>query len=238
MTLSERLNRAASLITDGNRLADIGTDHGFVPIFLVQENRIPSAIAMDVNEGPLERASAHIREAGLEERISVRLSDGLTALSPGEADTVLIAGMGGALTVRILQDGSDLLWNPVREDGIRELVLQPQSEVGKVRRFLESGGWSICREEMVYEDGKFYPMMQCRPGHMVLTEAQAQFGPCLMEAWDPVLRDYLLWRQGVLLTNLASIERSGSARAEERRHEIHADLELIREVLERYSLVK
>ena len=235
MTLSERLNRAASLVTDGNRLADIGTDHGFVPIFLIQEDRIPSAVAMDVNEGPLERASAHIREAGLEERISVRLSDGLAALGPGEADTVLIAGMGGALTVRILEDGSDLLWDPDREEGIRELVLQPQSEVGKVRRFLESGGWSICREEMVYEDGKFYPMMQCRPGHMKLTEAQARYGPCLMEAADPVLREYLLWRRGVLKSNLASIGRAGSPRADERRHEISSDLELIREVLERYS---
>ena len=102
MILSDRLSAAASMITPGNRLADIGTDHGFVPIDLVRRRIIPSAIAMDVNRGPLERAREHIEEAGLEGLIQTRLSDGLQALEEGEADSVLIAGMGGALTVRIL----------------------------------------------------------------------------------------------------------------------------------------
>ena len=234
MILSERLRRAASLVTKGNRLADIGTDHGFVPIFLVQEGLIPSAVAMDVNRGPLDRAAEHIAEAGLGDRIWVRLSDGLAALRQGEADTVMIAGMGGALTVRILQEGMGLLWDPAAGEGIRELVLQPQSELSRVRRFLESHGWSICREEMVLEDGKFYPMMQCCPGRMELTEAQAQFGPRLMEKYDPILREYLLWRRVILNSNLASLERSGSPRAEDRRREISGDLELIQEVLDGY----
>ena len=105
MQLSKRLSAVASLITEGSRLADIGTDHGYVPIALVENGSIPSAVAMDVNKGPLERAQEHIREKHLEDRIKTRLSDGVKALEEGEADAVLIAGMGGMLVIRILDAG-------------------------------------------------------------------------------------------------------------------------------------
>ena len=94
MELSKRLMAVACLVTPGNRLADVGTDHGYIPIYLIKENRIPHAIAMDVNRGPLLRAQEHIRMEGLEERIETRLSDGMKMLLPTEADTVVIAGMG------------------------------------------------------------------------------------------------------------------------------------------------
>ena len=121
MNISRRLNRLAELVTEGSRLADVGTDHGYVPLCLCREKKIPSAIAMDINEGPLKRAKSHIADAGLENYIETRLSDGLHELRGGEADTVLIAGMGGALMVRILTEGTRALM------GVRELVLQPQS---------------------------------------------------------------------------------------------------------------
>ena len=104
MELSRRLQAVEQFVTEGNRLADIGTDHGYVPIDLLLKGRLPSAIAMDVNEGPLRQARAHVSFYQLEDRIQLRLSDGLAALQKGEADTVLIAGMGGALTVRILEE--------------------------------------------------------------------------------------------------------------------------------------
>ena len=123
MVLSHRLRAVSDLVTQGNRLADIGTDHAFVPIFLVEEGRIPSAVAMDINAGPLERAREHILLHGLEDRIRTRLSDGLQALERGEADTILIAGMGGALTVRILQqrkglsqEVKELVWRTYKVD--------------------------------------------------------------------------------------------------------------------------
>ena len=94
--------------TKGSRLADIGTDHGYIPIALVQEGRIPSALAMDVGKGPLSRAREHIHSQGLDTYIETRLSDGLTELHEGEADTVLIAGMGGMLMKRILEGGKRL----------------------------------------------------------------------------------------------------------------------------------
>ena len=106
MQLSARMERLASKVPYGSRLADVGTDHGYIPIALVLRGKISSAVAMDVNPGPLKRAEEHIRGQKLSAYIETRLSDGLTALQAGEADTVLIAGMGGALTVRILKGGA------------------------------------------------------------------------------------------------------------------------------------
>lgn len=152
--LSKRLSALAELVTPGNRLADVGTDHGYIPVFLCQTEVIPSAIAMDINEGPLQRAGSHIAEYHLEDRIQTRLSDGLHKLLPGEADTILIAGMGGGLMQRILSEGGQAL------DGVSELILQPQSEIPGMRRFLRNHGFLIVDENMIEEDGKFYPMMK------------------------------------------------------------------------------
>ena len=163
MNISKRLSRLAAMVTEGSRLADVGTDHGYVPLCLYRQGRIPSAIAMDINEGPLERARAHIREAGLEHYIETRLSDGLHALRAGEADTVLIAGMGGGLTERILTDGKGVL------ETVRELVLQPQSEIWRVRRFLCENGWRIVCEDIVVDEGKYYPSSGQSRGRRSLT---------------------------------------------------------------------
>ena len=157
MELSGRLQAVASLVTAGHRIADIGTDHAYIPIFLVQEGRSDSAIAMDVNEGPLKKAEEHVKESGMEGRIEMRLSDGLEKLEPGEADTAVIAGMGGPLMLRILKA------YPKTVGSLRELVLQPQSETAKVRAFLLEEGFLFIQEDMVKDDGKYYPMMKAAP---------------------------------------------------------------------------
>ena len=137
MQLSQRLSSVASMVTAGNCLADVGTDHGYVPIYLYERNIIPHAIAMDVNKGPLERATLHIAESGMKEAIETRLSDGLAALKPGEADSVVIAGMGGPLIIRILST------YPEVTDSLKELILQPQSEIPEVRMWLYEHGYEI-----------------------------------------------------------------------------------------------
>ena len=109
MELSKRLQAVASLVSDGYRLADIGTDHAFIPISLTESGRIPGAVAMDVNRGPLLRAQANIREHGQEKRIGIRISDGFAALKQGEVDSAVIAGMGGPLMIRILKDGESVV---------------------------------------------------------------------------------------------------------------------------------
>ncbi len=154
MKISDRLKEVAAFVTPGNRLCDVGTDHGYVPIYLVDKGIVPSALAMDIGEGPLESACNNIKAYGFEDKITTRLSDGLKLLKPNEADTVLIAGMGGALTRRILIDGEEVLKT------VKELVLSPHSEIHLVREYLYTKGYNIIKEKMVYDKGKYYTIIK------------------------------------------------------------------------------
>ena len=188
MQLSQRLSSVASMVTAGNCLADVGTDHGYVPIYLYERNVIPRAIAMDVNKGPLERAALHIAESGMKEAIETRLSDGLTALKPGEADSVVIAGMGGPLIIRILSA------HPEVTESLKELILQPQSEISEVRIWLYEQGYEIVEEHMVFEDGKYYPMFKAvkNPEAEKLTNLEYKYGKISVLGEPEVLRAYLV----------------------------------------------
>ncbi len=134
--------------------ADVGCDHGYVSMYLVMTGISRRALAMDVRKGPLSAARSNVEEFGLSDRVELRLSDGLSELSPGDADSLIIAGMGGKLMVSIL-DKRD-----VRALGIRMGVLQPQSDIPEFREYLRSRGYSICDERVLCEDGKYYfPML-------------------------------------------------------------------------------
>ena len=130
--LSKRMKAVAAMVSQGNILCDVGTDHGYIPIALIQKNIIPKAIAMDINPGPLERAKEHIGFYELGEYIETRLSDGVAALREGEADSIVVAGMGGELVIHILTEGEAVCRKA------KELILQPQSDIWKVRRFYGS----------------------------------------------------------------------------------------------------
>ena len=188
MQLSQRLSSVASMVTAGNCLADVGTDHGYVPIYLYERNIIPRAIAMDVNKGPLERAALHIAESGMKEAIETRLSDGLTALKPGEADSVVIAGMGGPLIIRILSA------HPEITESLKELILQPQSEISEVRIWLYEQVYEIIEEHMVFEDGKNYPMFKAVKNSEAkkMTDLEYKYGKKSVLGEPEVLRAYLV----------------------------------------------
>ena len=158
MELSKRLQAVADLVTPGLKVADIGTDHGYIPIWLMEHKKASFAVAMDINKGPLEKARENIRLHGLTSYIETRLSDGMKNLKAGEAESVVIAGMGGGLVMKILEDvkGKSL--------GIREWILQPQSEIQKVRTYLRESGYCIVAEDMVLDEGKFYPMIKVIKG--------------------------------------------------------------------------
>lgn len=211
VVLSARMRALADMVTAGNRACDVGCDHGWVSIYLVQQGISPHVLAMDVRRGPLRQAQEHIRQQGLGAYIEARLSDGVAALSIGEADTVICAGMGGRLMQRILEEGREKL------ESLDELVLQPQSELAALRAYLRRAGYRAVAEDMVYEDGKYYPMMKVRPGRPrpgdtglppgVGSEIslgaspdsdadrlalQDSFGQLLLAGRHPVLKQYLL----------------------------------------------
>jgi len=230
MNVSKRLNRLAMMVTVGNRLTDVGTDHGYVPIYLYEQKRIPSAIAMDVNKGPLLRADSHITEYGFHDYIETRLSDGLAALKPGEADTVLIAGMGGPLTVRILTEGQKVL------DTVRELILQPQSEVPEVRKWLAENGYQIICEDMVLEEGKYYPMMKAVHGiPEVYSEEEYCFGKLGLQQSPEVLKEFLEKRLEVQEQIVRSLPDTGEERIRLRRQEVEGERKLLQKTVDAWK---
>ena len=227
--LSKRMSALASLVTEGSRLADIGTDHGYIPIALVQKGRIPSALAMDVGKGPLSRAREHIHSQGLDTYIKTRLSDGLTELREGEADTVLIAGMGGMLMKRILEGGGHCL------SSVGELILQPQSEIHLVRKFLAEHGYQITDEDIVLEDGKYYPILRAVPGEKENLKAEELFyGPRLLEKENPVLREYLLKQQEQNQTLIRQLSDHSSEKAAQRLWELKEKEAVLESALARF----
>ncbi len=173
--LSKRLSAAAELIAPGSRIVDVGTDHGFVPIYLIGTKKAVHAVAMDVNEGPLERARLHVAENGMEDSIEIRLSDGLKALKSDEADTMICAGMGGLLMMRIISEG-----DPVSK-GIRHMVLQPQSDLYAFRCFLSDHGFVIEQECEIFEDGKYYVAMSVNCNKESASNAYVEAERILME---------------------------------------------------------
>ncbi|MDD3339622.1 MAG: class I SAM-dependent methyltransferase [Lachnospiraceae bacterium] len=231
MELSKRLQAVAELVTPGMRLADVGTDHAYIPIYLVQQKRIPSAVAMDVKQGPLERARANIEGYQLGSYIDVRLSDGLQALQPQEADTVVIAGMGGPLVQRIMTRGEKVL------EQMQECILQPQSEIAQVRAFLAEQGYCITAENMIEEDGKYYPMMRVCHGKMHFTgNAETKYGPCLLRDRNPVLLAYLKREQQVQEKIKQQVTEHGRQDAEKRLLEIEREMQDITAALAYYEV--
>ena len=171
MELSNRLETIASFVTEGYVVADIGTDHGYIPIYLTSNGNCPRAYAMDVNKEPLSRAKTHIEEENAGEVVSCILSDGLHELPQDDVDSIVIAGMGGDLVVRILS---------------------PQSHLERVRHFLNDHGFRILEEEFLKEDGKYYVVIRAVHGKQQYDkECFYRFGEELILAKHPVLLEYL-----------------------------------------------
>lgn len=158
--LSKRLQTVADMVTSGNRVCDVGCDHGYVSIYLVKQGISPGVLAMDVRKGPLNAAREHVVKQGLSDKIETRLSDGLHNYNIGEARSLICAGMGGRLMRQILEEEKD------KTDSFQELILQPQSEIEEFRRFLRENAYLIQDEEILEEDGKFYQVMRAVPAVM------------------------------------------------------------------------
>lgn len=151
--LDDRLLCAAALVRPGSRVADIGTDHAYLPLYLVKQGICPTAIASDIRPGPADSARRNVEAAGLSDRIDVRLGDGLTGISPDEVDDILIAGMGGETMAAILQGAG---W--VKHPRYR-LVLQPMTRPEQLRRWLLTNGFSLQTEQVVPDGRHLYTVM-------------------------------------------------------------------------------
>lgn len=234
MQLSKRLHAVADSVTKGNRVADVGCDHAYISIYLIQQNIAPHVIAMDVNKGPLERGKQNIERLGLSSQIETRLSNGLHKLKPGEADTILIAGMGGALTVRILEEGLAAVKK------CKELVLQPQSELFFVRKFIEQINFEIIEEQMLIDDGKYYTKIKAIP--MVSDDSENsnpelfyRYGKLLLRQRDPITKEFLLKEKNQRLQVINELKQNPTENAMIRLKEVQEELGYIEEGLAYYK---
>ena len=194
LQLQPRLQCIASLVQKGARLADVGTDHGYLPVYLLQEGTIERAIASDINALPLDHARATAGEYGVTEKIDFRLCPGLAFIRADECDTVAIAGMGGETILGILEAA------PWTRDGAHTLILQPQTKVDLLRRWLCESGYRFLEEKLVRDKEQLYVVFRVTGGEVsALSEEDALTGILLRD--DPLYGEYLS-------QHLAKLERA------------------------------
>lgn len=179
--LSKRLETVASFVPTGAIVADIGSDHAYLPCYLVHKGIAARAVAGEVVKGPYESAVKQVRTEGLTDKITVRMADGLAAVEEADEITaVTIAGMGGPLIVSILEK------HPQALKTVTRLILQPNIHAKAIREWAMANGWAIQDEVILEEDGKIYEVLVLQRGEMKLNEAQTLLGPKLMETKVPV----------------------------------------------------
>ena len=202
LSLQPRLALLASLVPQGAVLADVGTDHGYIPVCLRQRGVIDRAIASDIGREPLEHARRTAEEYGVG-GIDLRLCAGLDAIAPEECDTVLIAGMGGETIITILQDA------PWTKDGRHTLLLQPMTKAADLRHWLADNGYTFTEEHLVEDKGRLYPVLTVTGGtHRALTEAEALCG-VLLEG-DPLYGACLSEHAAKLRRSAEGLRRSSA----------------------------
>jgi tRNA (adenine22-N1)-methyltransferase len=203
LELTPRLQALADWVAPGAAVADIGTDHAFLPVWLALHQRVSSAIASDLREGPLAHAMETAVEWGVTEQIQFRLQNGLNGFSPHDADTIVIAGMGGENIAAILSDA------PWTADGRHTLLLQSMSRTEVLRRFLADHGYQIRRERLVRDRGTIYAVMDAAGGSMALTTGQCYGGAALLH--DPIGDRYLIEKIVRLQAAVGGLDRSAAS---------------------------
>ena len=205
--LSRRLESAVSYIRAGARVVDVGTDHAYLPIRLVESGIAKAALAADINRGPIESARANIAEAGLGDRIETMQTDGLHGVRGFAPDHVLVFGMGGELIAHILSEAE---W--IRDPAIR-LILQPMSRASTLRAWLLESGFAIVGETLTYEDKKYYQTIAAEwcGERTVYSEVELAVGRCNIETRLPVFEDFLRHEIAVLDRVIAGKSRAREA---------------------------
>ena len=185
-TLSKRLQAVAAMVAPCKSLADIGSDHAYLPVHLIGSGTVSFVVAGEVKPGPLAAAMHTVAAAGMEDRISVRKGDGLQVLQPDEVEAVVLAGMGGSAIRGILSR------SPAVTASLRRLICQPMSGAAGLRQWLLHNGWRLVREDLVLEDGRLYEIIVAEPGEMEPMEPLLlDIGPLLWQNRHPLLPEHL-----------------------------------------------
>lgn len=224
--LSERLKQVGSYVEKNARLADIGSDHAYLPCYLAKQRQIEFAIAGEVVKGPFQSAERQVRNEGLTDRIEVRMGDGLDVIrAEDEISTITIAGMGGPLIAKILERGKK------KASLASRLILQPNVHAWSIRAWAEQNGWQLIEEQILEENQKIYEILVLEKGQMRLSEAERLLGPLLIKQKSETfqkkwMREKQEWER--ILENLPQDERLEIA---EKKLELRTKIQMVQEVL-------
>ena len=204
LRLQPRLQLLADLVPQNARLADVGTDHGYLPVYLLQKKYITSAIAADVGTEPLEHARRTARQYGVEEQLRFLRCDGLQGIDPKDVDTVVIAGMGGETIIHILSQA------PWTKNGDTMLLLQPMTKQEELRRWLNENGYAQYAERLVRDKNYLYPVFTVCGGAQTALSVGEIYGGLDIEV-DPLAGEYLAQRIRRLTQAVDGLLKGGSA---------------------------
>lgn len=235
--LPPRLRCIADKVPLGSVVADIGTDHAYLPIHLVSSGRSPRAIGVDNKPGPLAAAALNVAAGGVGDRVELRHGSGLSQLTPGEVDVVVLAGLGGALTCKILDLDPNVRWS------VERFILQPMIGAEVVRRWLDDNGLKIVDEDLVADEGRLYEVIVAEPrtgsrppaeeGLAISQEVLDFVGPVLLKRRHPLLKRHVQAMLAEFQKALGELKAGRTARAAEVRERYGRIADGLREVLRR-----
>lgn len=206
MNIGVRLEAIGNLVPKGCSLADVGTDHAYLPVWLLEKGIITHAIAGDIAEGPCRAARSTVAMYGAKDKVDVRLGSGLKVLQPGEVDCVTIAGMGASTMIDIFEESMDVTTS------LKYMVLQPMAGAASLRRWLCNHGWQIVAEDLVEDGVHFYEIISVVPGEITQhSEAEYLIGTALIEKGHPLLNKHFKRQIEGLHQLLKKMERSEQA---------------------------
>lgn len=188
MKLTDRLLKIASLVSDGKKIADIGTDHGYIPVYLLKEGKVPFAVLADVNKGPLDNAHKEVIQNNLLDKVDLRLGSGIEILEIGEVEEVIIAGMGGILISELLEAKKEVAHN------VEKLILQPMQAQEELRYYLLNNGYEVLKEVLVREDFRIYEIIVAKytgKNTIIEDEIYYEVGIKLLENKDSLFNDFI-----------------------------------------------
>ncbi|MBC8590752.1 tRNA (adenine(22)-N(1))-methyltransferase [Wansuia hejianensis] len=228
MKLSKRLQEIADLVPKGSIVADIGTDHGYVPAYLIQNNISKLVIATDISEGSLEKTINYVKDKQLERKILTRLGDGLEVIKPFEVDTVIIAGMGGLLIGDILEKNKNVT------DSITYFILQPMVASKELRQYLIDNKFIIIDEGLVKEDNKFYEIIFAMKGlDYIENHIYYEISQKLIDKNNPLLREFIQNKINISENIMKELKSKESSKSIEKYENLKRSVAIYREVLEK-----
>lgn len=230
MKLSDRLQAIADLVERDTRVADIGTDHGYLSAYLIENNIAKYVIATDVNEKPLKKAMDYVEDNNLKDRIKTRLGSGLEPIEKGEVDIVVIAGMGGHLIADIIDDSKNI------SNTIDTFILQPMTGEEELRKYLYENNYKIVAERLACEGKRFYHILKVKHGNDVLEDnIYLEIGKKLIEDKDELVGELIKSKIEKIKTIMDNLVMKETENSKKTYKEFNSKCKKLKELLKEYE---